>query len=210
MLQTSRRKKIHIGPEDHGRRMSLDDFDRAVARDGYLYELGTGVIEMSEVPKVGHAMQIQEARDQLVAYKLEYPGVIHLLASGNEAKLLIAPAESERHPDLLIYCHPAPELEHPWSMWVPEIVVEVVSESSRKRDYEVKPEEYLQLGIEEYWIIDSARKQMTALLRWRGQWKPLIVKPPKKHSTRFLPGFALDLRRVFAAAATKGRNRNDK
>jgi hypothetical protein len=40
MLQTSRRKRIHIGPEDHGRRISLDDFDRAIAREGYLYELG--------------------------------------------------------------------------------------------------------------------------------------------------------------------------
>ena len=46
MLQTARRKKIIIGPEDHGRRMSLDDFDRAIARPGYLYELGKGAIEV--------------------------------------------------------------------------------------------------------------------------------------------------------------------
>jgi Uma2 family endonuclease len=96
-------------------------------------------------------------------------------------------------------------------MCVPEIVIEIVSESSRKRDYEVKPEEYLQLGIEEYWIIDAAKKQMTVLLRWRGQWKPLFVRPPKRYTTRFLPGFALDLRRVFAAAAAAPkRKRNDK
>ena len=137
-------------------------------------------------------------------------GVIDYLAGGGEAKLLIAPAESERHPDLFIYCHPAPEVDQPWSMWGPEIVIEVVSESSGKRDCEVKPEEYLQLGIEEYWIIDAAKKQMTVLQRWRGQWKPMIVKPPKKYTTRFLPGFALDLRRVLAAATPKGKNRNGK
>ena len=89
-------------------------------------------------------------------------------------------------------------------------MIEVVSESSGKRDCEVKPEEYLQLGIEEYWIIDAAKKQMTVLQRWRGQWKPMIVKPPKKYTTRFLPGFALDLRRVLAAATPKGKNRNGK
>jgi Uma2 family endonuclease len=210
MLQTPRRKRIVIGPEDDGRRMSLDDFDRSIARAGYLYELGKGVIEVSEVPKLGHGLQIRELRNQFTLYDVSHPGIIEYLAGGSEAKLLIGPTESERHPDLFVYCHPAPELEHPWSMWVPEIVIEVVSESSRKRDYDVKPDEYLQLGIEEYWIIDAARKQMTVLQRWRGQWKPLAVKPPKKYSTRFLPGFALDLRRVFAAAAPKGKSRNGK
>ncbi len=190
--------------------MSLDDFDRAIAREGYLYELGKGVIEVSDVPKLSHGQQLDELRTQLVLYRATNPGVIEYLAGGSDAKLLIAPSESERHPDLFIYCQPAPELDQPWSMWVPEIVIEVVSESSRKRDYEVKPEEYLQLGIEEYWIIDAAKKQMTLLQRWRGQWKPQVVKPPKKYSTRFLPGFALDLRRVFAAAAPKGKNRNGK
>src|SRR5687768_9016584 len=186
MLQTARRKKIVIGPEDHGRRMSLDDFDRAIAREGYLYELGKGVIEVSEVPKLDHGRQYAELRNQFVLYDAAHPGIIDYLAGGSEAKLLIAPTESERHPDLFVYCHPAPALDHPWSMWVPDIVIEVVSESSRKRDYEVKPEEYRELGIEEYWIIDAAKKQMTVLQRWRGRWRPLVVKPPKKYATRFL------------------------
>ena len=210
MVHTARQRKIVIGPEDHRRRMRLDDFDRAIAREGHLYELGKGVIEVSEVPKVDHARQVQEARDQLAVYRLANRGVIDLVATGSEAKLLIAPTESERHPDLLIYCHPAPELEHPWSLWVPEIVIEVVSESSRKRDYEVKPEEYLQLGIDEYWIIDAMKKQMTVLQRWRGQWKPQLVRPPKKYATRFLPGFAPDLGRVIAAAAPRAKGRNGK
>lgn len=42
---------------------------------------------------------------------------------------------------------------------------------------------------------------MTVLSRWRGQWRERAVKPPKKHSTHLLPGFALDLKRVLAAGA---------
>jgi len=207
MLQAARRRKIHIGPEDNGRRMSLDDFDRAIGREGYIYELGKGVIEVSDVPHLDHGKTVQEARDQLVMYKVTHPGVIDYLATGSDAKLLIGPSESERHPELLIYCRPAPEVDHPWSLWVPEIVIEVISESSRKRDYEVKPGEYVEFGVDEYWIIDAAKKQMTVHVRWRGQWKTQIVKPPKKYSTRWLPGFSLDLKRVIAAAAsTKTKN----
>ena len=65
-------------------------------------------------------------------------------------------------------------------------------------------------GIDEYWIIDALKKQMTVLQRWRGQWKPQVVKPPKKYTTRFLRGFALDLRRVIAAAAPRSKGRNGK
>ena len=33
---------IKVGPADHGRRMSLADFDHAEVQEGYLYELGRG------------------------------------------------------------------------------------------------------------------------------------------------------------------------
>ena len=86
------------------------------------------------------------------------------------------------------------------TLWVPEIVIEVVSRSSAKRDYEEKPQEYLNLGITEYWIVDSFKNQMTANVRNRGLWKPQIVKTAQKYKTLRLPGFSLDLKKVFAAA----------
>ena len=179
--------------------MSLDEFDRAEGQEGYLYELNKGVIEVVNVPRPSHGRQLQELRRQLTGYDLDHPGVIEYLAGGSEAKLLIGPAQSERHPDLVVYLSPEPEGADVWSLWVPEVVVEVVSERSAKRDYEDKPPEYLALGVGEYWIVDVARQQMTALTRWRGQWREQIVKPTKKYKSPRLPGFALDLRRVFAA-----------
>jgi len=200
MLDVARRKQIKVGPKDHGRRMSLDDFDRAIAQEGSIYELAKGVIEVSDVPKLDHGKQVQELRNQLVVYQVANETVIEYLSGGSDAKLLIGPSESERHPDLLIYCSTAPDVPHPWSIWIPEIVVEVVSERSHKRDYDEKPEEYLEVGVEEYWIVDAAKQQMTVLSRWRGQWKQSVVKPSQKYSTHRLPGFKLDLKRVFAAA----------
>ena len=200
MIRALRKPKIRVGPGDHGRRMSLDDFDRAEGREGYRYELNKGVIEVTDVPHPKHLAQLQEIRDQLVGYKLKHPGLIHSISGSNEAKLLIGSSQSERHPDLSVYLTAPPDSPDVWSIWRPEIVVEVVSERSAKRDYEEKPAEYLEFGVDEYWIVDRAKQRMTALTRWRGQWREQVVKPSKKYLTRHLPGFALDLKRVFAAA----------
>jgi len=56
------------------------------------------------------------------------------------------------------------------------------------------------MGIDEYWIIDTAKNQMNVQIRWRGQWKKKVVKPAQKYSTHHLPEFSLDLKKVFAAA----------
>lgn len=199
MLKTMNRPAM-IGPEDNGRRMSLDRFDRAHGREGHNYELSKGVIEVTDVPHPRHLAQVQETRDQLVEYRLKHPDLIHSIAGSNDSKILIASDQSERHPDLSVYLSAPPDVVDVWSIWVPEIVIEVVSKSSAKRDYDDKPAEYFTFGVDEYWIIDSARQQMTAMLRWRGQWKEKVVKPTQKYTTRHLPGFSLDLKRIIAAA----------
>lgn len=200
MIKALRKPVIRVGPEDHGKRMSLDDFDCAVGREGYLYELNKGVIDVVNVPKPSHGRQVRAVLRQITLYEEEHPEVIEFVAGSGDAKLLIGPSQSERHADVSIYLSPEPA-EDIWSRWVPEIIVEVVSERSAKRDYEDKPPEYLALGVREYWIIDARRRQMTVLTRWRGQWKERVVKPPRKHSTNLLPGFALDLKRVLLAGA---------
>ncbi|HEY1921279.1 MAG TPA: Uma2 family endonuclease, partial [Tepidisphaeraceae bacterium] len=177
----------------------LDRFDRATARDDRLFELNKGIIEMVDVPHPRHLAQLQSVRNQLILYQESHPGTIHTVTGSTESKVLIASMQSERHPDLSVYLSAPPDVEDVWSLWVPEIVIEIVSPSSSRRDYHDKPEEYLAFGIDEYWIIDAQKQQMTALTRWRGQWKPKVLKGSQKYTTRQLPGFTLDLNRVLAA-----------
>ncbi|HEV2293005.1 MAG TPA: Uma2 family endonuclease [Tepidisphaeraceae bacterium] len=188
-----------IKPNDHGRPMTLDEFDLAKGVEGHLYELGRGVIVVTDVPSTPHMRQVEELRDQLVGYKLSHRGIIYSIAHGSDAKILVAEDQSERHPDLLIYKTPPPDTDV-WSTWIPEIVIEVVSPSSAHRDYEEKPQEYLAFGVSEYWILDAAKQQMTVLRRSRGQWAPKIVKHGETYSTRLLPEFTLDLAAVLDAA----------
>ena len=183
--------------------MSLEEFEHAEAEGGQLFELSRKVVTMVDVPNPGHLAQVLAIRRQVHAYDAANPGRIHTIASGSECKLLISGLESERHPDVAVYKTPPPEGENNdeiWSQWVPEIVVEVVSPSSRHRDYQEKPEEYLRLGVSEYWIVDADEGLMKVLRRSRGRWVEYPIRPPAGYRTRLLPGFELSIEAVFQVA----------
>jgi len=200
MLKTfaPRRKPKTIGPDDDGRRMTLAEFDVVDGQEGYLYELNKGIVEVTNIPHRRHFVQQSALLQQLILYQSENPHIVHAVGTPDSTKVLIEAEQSERHPDVAVYTTPMPDVDEIWSIWVPTIAVEVVSENSAKRDYEDKPAEYLAFGISEYWIVDEFKKQMTVLSRFRGIWKDKIIKPSQKYTTRHLPGFSLDLKRVFA------------
>src|SRR5215212_2035881 len=95
--------KIMVGPGDHGRRMTLDEFDTAESVEGRLYELSRGEVVVTDVPNPRHGRVVFTLRQQLAAYCLARPDVVQVIFSGAECKLLIEPTQSERHPDLAIY-----------------------------------------------------------------------------------------------------------
>ena len=138
---------VKIGPMDDGRQMSLDDFDEAEVQPGFHYELSRGIITVSDVPDLKHFAMVNEVRRQLGRYDLEHPVKIFGIAGSGECKIPLREYQSERHPDLAVYMTPPPGEGSIWGMWIPEIVVEIISARSRHRDYEEKPDEYFFLEI---------------------------------------------------------------
>src|SRR6516162_4254600 len=102
---------IKIGPADHGRRMSLAEFEHAEVQEGYLYELSRGIITVVDVPKGLHALQLIAVRRQLSAYDFLHPGRVMGIMGSMECQLLIGDLESERHPDVAIYLSPPPDVK---------------------------------------------------------------------------------------------------
>jgi Uma2 family endonuclease len=185
--------------------MSLADFDHAEVQEGYRYELGRGVIVVSAVPKRRHLAQFGALRDQLVAFKLAHPGRIHAIAGSGECKLLITDFGSERHPDLAVYkTSPPVEGDELWSIWIPELVIEIVSLGSELRDYTQKREEYLTFGVREYWIVDADKEEVLVLRRVGGRWRERVVKPPEIYRPAVLRGFELNCQLIFDAAKAAG------
>jgi Uma2 family endonuclease len=194
-----------IGPGDHGRHMSLAEFEHAEVQERKLYELGRGVIIVSDVPNPSHFAQVLAIRDQISAYRIAHRGQIYGIASGSECKIPVAELESERHPDLAIYKTPPHSDEADvWATWIPEIVIEVISAGSEQRDYVEKREEYLRFGVQEYWIVDAERQQMLVLRRSAGRWVERIFHPTDVYRTHLLPGLEFACGPVLAAGRTSG------
>ena len=202
MIVAKSKAKPKIGPHQHGRKMSLKAFEFAEVEEGYLVELARGYIVVSEVPNYPHAMMEAIIRDYLGRYRLDHPDALHLVLHGSSNKLIIPEWESERHPDIAVYLTPPKGKKDRtmWRTWVPELVIEVVSESSRDRDYTEKRDEYWTLGVKEYWIVDAKLQQALALRRGRTQWIEKTLRPTDTCETKLLPGFKLPCKAVFDAA----------
>ena len=193
---------LRLDPTDHGRTMNLEEFLDADFAEGYRYELSRGMLIVIEIANPPHFHQVQAIYEQLFAYKASHSGVIQSLGGGGETRLDIDEVDSSRHADVVVYKTPAPSNNRDcWSIWIPELVIEVVSPGSGQRDYDEKPDEYLQFGVQEYWVLDADRAEMLVHRRVGGRWKKQIVKPPELHSTHLLPGLQFSCEAVFAAAA---------
>ena len=193
---------LQLGPADNGRKMSLEEYLDADFADGYRYELCQGSLVVNEVANPPHFYQVQAIIEQLVVYKVAHPGVIQSLGGGGETRCDIEELESSRHADVVVYKTSAPSNNRDcWAIWIPELVIEVISPDSRRRDYDEKPDEYLQFGVQEYWVLDADRGEMLVHRRVGGRWKKQVVKPPELHTTHLLPGLQFSCEAVFAAAA---------
>ena len=189
-----------VGPADHGRSMTLAEFAHADGESGYLYELAQGVIEVVNVPGLPHGRITGRIRHQLETYWGTHPSVIEYIAGGGEAAMQLEALQSERHPDVSVYLSSPPSDKDPWGQWIPDIVVEVVSAGSRKRDYDEKPEEYLAVGVRECWIVDPVEPALVVLRRKDDDWCEDRWPPDGVYETPLLPGFSLSLEKVFAHA----------
>jgi Uma2 family endonuclease len=192
-VATATRPKLSIGPKDHGRRMSLDQFVKADFQEGYLYELARGVIVVTEVPGPDHGEIVDWLTTMFVLYRAKHPGIITYRAGGGECRLRLPGMQSDRHPDQAIYLTPRPRGKHVWTKWVPALVVEVVSEGGEDRDYQEKREEYLRIGILEYWIINPRDRSMLVLEREGDTWAEQTVTTDKPYRARLLPGLVVRL-----------------
>ena len=66
-------------------------------------------------------------------------------------------------PDLSVICDPDKLTDRGCSS-APDLIIEIVSPSSRRMDYVQKPVLYLNSGVREYWIVDPVKKCTTVHL----------------------------------------------
>ena len=82
----------------------------------------------------------------------------------------------------------------------PDIVVEILSESTRKKDEVTKRKLYEKFGVQEYWIVDP-ELEIVKIFKLTEQIYGRALELSKENSeiltTNFLPGFRLPVSKIF-------------
>ena len=146
-------------------KLTCQDYFDLDAPEGARYELIDGVLIMVGSPNFAH---------QTVVGAL---GVrVYVFADGNDlGKVIFSPFDvllsdtDVVQPDLLFVSKEREEIITPANVQgAPDLVVEIISPSSSRRDWRIKRELYAKHGVKEYWIVDPINRIVWLMLLRRG------------------------------------------
>ncbi len=83
----------------------------------------------------------------------------------------------------------------------PDLVVEILSPGTRRRDLETKREVYARFGVREYWIVDPEARTVTVLALANDHYEVVTPEDEGAVESRVLPGLKLALQGVFTGVA---------
>lgn len=80
----------------------------------------------------------------------------------------------------------------------PDLIVEVLSPSTRSRDLTAKMRLYAEVGVQEYWIVDQVSPEITVYARSPNGSFELVPTDPAHVHSRVIPGFELNSGKLIA------------
>jgi Uma2 family endonuclease len=136
--------------------------------DGRQYELLDGELIMTPPPSVDHQRISRQLETHLLAY----------LMRSKAGELLHAPVgvrlgdEDVVEPDIVVVLtEHADRIGTQVIEGAPDLVVEILSPGSARRDLGVKREKYETYGVAEYWIVDPASHSIEVLSQRAGSFE---------------------------------------
>jgi Uma2 family endonuclease len=80
---------------------------------------------------------------------------------------------------------------------VPDLIVEVLSETTERNDRGVKFEDYSAHGVAEYWVIDPDAETVEQYLLREGRYPAAPRQRTGEITSEVVPGFAIPVRAIF-------------
>ena len=80
---------------------------------------------------------------------------------------------------------------------VPDLVIEVLSDSTEARDRGVKFDDYEAHGVGEYWIVDAHAETVEQYVIENGQFQLLLKSGSGQIASRIVSGFRIPIRAIF-------------
>ncbi len=195
----TRKKRVVLGPRSAGIRLTAAEFDaiRHWNRK-FRYELINGVLVVSPAP-----LDAEVGPNDKLAFWLTYYQEYHPKGSALDATLperMVITRKNRRRADRLIWAglgrQPNTEKD------VATIAIEFVSSGKRNwlRDYEEKRDEYMEIGVQQYWIINRFERTMTVYVKKGKSWHELVLGEKDVYRTPLLPGFELSVGKLLGVA----------
>lgn len=193
---------LQLGPADHGRLLSWEEFASAYYSEGFRYELIEGRLYVSPEANLPHDCLVEWLDKKLESFAQSQPAIVNYVSTHPR---VFVPGEEETtapEPDLAAYQdfpYHIPIQQRNWRQVNPLLVVEVVSVDDPDKDLVRNVALYEQVpSIREYWIVDprtDARFPDLLVYRRRGQrWqRPNRIAGGGIYTTKLLPGFSLVL-----------------
>jgi len=159
------------------------------------YEIIDGIAYMMASPSAAHQ-----------AISGDIFGAIWEFLKGKPCKVFAAPFDVRLFPeedgrdtnvvqsDILVVCDPSKLSDGKACRGAPDLVIEILSDSSAIMDRKVKIEKYREAGVREYWIVGSAAQEVLLNLLENGKYASTVYKDNVPSSV--LPGLAVDLKAV--------------
>jgi len=178
------------------RKLTYEDYLR-FPEDGNRHEILDGEHYVTAAPYPRHQVVVAELMGWIV------PFVRHRRLG----RFLPAPVDVllDRHdivqPDLLFISNASMKiLTEKNVQGAPDLVIEVLSDSTRKRDEGIKLERYELLGVQEYWVVDPKRNE-ARIYRRSGerlqQVAELTAAMRDLLTSPFFPGLEIPLFEIF-------------
>ncbi len=190
--------RLKLGPRDHGRELSYDDFMAGDYREGYRYEIIDGKLYVSPLPNLPENSLEDWLSGHLRRYVAERPDILNYLS--NKARVFVPARERTTvpEPDLAAYHNfplHMPFRQRRWEDVSPVLVAEIVS-SDPDKDLVRNVDLYLAVpSIREYWVIDPRQDpdqpHLTVRRRTGKRWRVIEVPFGETYTTKLLPGFEL-------------------
>jgi Uma2 family endonuclease len=102
-------------------------------------------------------------------------------------------------PDVLVYCN-NDQLDQKGGFGAPDLVIEIISEYTFRKDAEIKKSLYEEYGVREYWLIDPIYETVTIYIYSKRKGKFGNAKKYERDKTigvHIFPDLRIDLNEVF-------------
>lgn len=189
------RTRLVLGPDDHGRLISAEEYASAEYDEPWEYERVEGRLVVISPDGQEHVDTSEPWRDRLVVYKLAHPEVVQIVKSDAWVRV---DGGTDRIGDIGVYLstnRSVPKIPDR----VPDLMFEIVSpgQEAHDRDYIEKRADYHRLGVREYIIIDRFLKRVTVLTQTPNGYAERVLTLTDIYTSALLPGFAVPLAEVM-------------